>query len=101
MYSISVILSQRTSCFHVLMSAFASVDMSYDELVEIFLAEQYSRLPVYEESKDNVIGILNLKDLFFYRETHRNEAFDIYKVLREPFFTYEYQKDFHLNGRDA
>ena len=67
--------------------AFASVDMSYDELVEIFLAEQYSRLPVYEESKDNVIGILNLKDLFFYRETHRNEVFDIYKVLREPFFT--------------
>ena len=72
--------------------SFASVDMSYDELVEIFLEEQYSRLPVYEESKDNVIGILNLKDLFFYRETHRNEAFDIYKVLREPFFTYEYQK---------
>ena len=59
--------------------SFASVDMSYDELVEIFLEEQYSRLPVYEESKDNVIGILNLKDLFFYRETHRNEAFDIYK----------------------
>ena len=73
--------------------SFASVDMSYDELVEIFLEEQYSRLPVYEESKDNVIGILNLKDLFFYRETHRNEAcFSIYKVLREPFFTYEYQK---------
>lgn len=45
--------------------SFASVDMSYDELVEIFLEEQYSRLPVYEESKDNVIGILNLKDLFF------------------------------------
>ena len=61
-------------------------------LNQIFLEEQYSRLPVYEESKDNVIGILNLKDLFFYRETHRNEAFDIYKVLREPFFTYEYQK---------
>ena len=34
--------------------SFASVDMSYDELVEIFLEEQYSRLPVYEESKDKV-----------------------------------------------
>lgn len=63
MYSISVILSQRTLCFHVLMSLLLPVDMSYDELVEIFLEEQYSRLPVYEESKDNVIGILNLKDL--------------------------------------
>ena len=81
--------------------SFASVDMSYDELVEIFLEEQYSRLPVYEESKDNVIGILNLKDLFFYRETHRNEAFDIYKVLREPFFTYEYQKNFYTSSHYA
>ena len=71
---------------------FASVDMTYDELVEIFLEEQYSRLPVYEESKDNVIGILNLKDLFFYRVTHKNEVFDIHEVLRKPFFTYEFQK---------
>lgn len=71
---------------------FASVDMTYDEVVEIFLEEQYSRLPVYEESKDNVIGILNLKDVFFDRETHRKEPFDIRKLLRKPFFTYEFQK---------
>lgn len=72
--------------------SFASVDMSYDELVEVFMEEQYSRLPVYEESKDNVVGILNLKDLFFYREKHKGNHFDIHDVLREPFFTYEYQK---------
>lgn len=71
---------------------FASIDMSYNELVEIFLEEQYSRLPVYEESKDDVIGILNLKDLFFDRVTHRDEAFDIHRLLRKPFFTYEFQK---------
>lgn len=71
---------------------FASVDMSYDELVDIFLEEQYSRLPVYEDSKDNVVGILYLKDLFFYRVTHRNEDFDIHEVLRKPYFTYEFQK---------
>ncbi len=71
---------------------FASVDMSYDELVDVFLKEQYSRLPVYEDNQDDIVGILNLKDLFFYRETHKNEAFDIYQVLRKPFFTYEYQK---------
>ena len=72
--------------------AFASVDMSYDELISVFLEEQYSRLPVYDESKDNVIGILYLKDLFFYRETHKNEEFDLRKLLRKPFFTYEFQK---------
>lgn len=72
--------------------AFASVDMSYDEVMSIFLEEQYSRLPVYEESKDNVIGILYLKDLIFYRETHKHEDFDLHKLLRKPFFTYEFQK---------
>lgn len=71
---------------------FASVDMSYQELVQIFMEEQYSRLPVYEETKDHVIGILNLKDLFFYRESHKNEEFDLRKILRKPYFTYEFQK---------
>lgn len=71
---------------------FASVDMSYDELASIFMEEQYSRLPVYEQTKDNVIGILYLKDLFFYKEKHKNKEFDIHKVLRKPFFTYEFQK---------
>ncbi|MCD8018187.1 MAG: hemolysin family protein [Clostridiales bacterium] len=72
--------------------SFASVDMSYREVVDCFIEDKYSRLPVYEESKDHVIGILNLKDLFFYKETHHNEDFDMRKILREPFFTYEFQK---------
>lgn len=71
---------------------FASVDMKYEELVKIFLEEQYSRLPVYEDSRDYVIGILNLKDLFFDRETRGEEEFDIRRLLRKPFFTYEFQK---------
>lgn len=71
---------------------FASVDSSYDELVDIFLKDQYSRLPIYEDSKDNVIGILYLKDLFFYRVQDKKKEFNIKDVLREPFFTYEYQK---------
>lgn len=72
--------------------AFGSTEDSYDELAEIFLEEQYSRLPIYEENKDNVVGILYLKDLYFYRVRHRDEAFDIHKVMRKPFFTFEHQK---------
>lgn len=71
---------------------FASVDSSYDELVDIFLKDQYSRLPIYEDSKDNVVGILYLKDLFFYRMQDKKKEFNIKDVLREPFFTYEHQK---------
>lgn len=71
---------------------FASTEDSYDELADIFLEEQYSRLPIYEDNKDRVIGILYLKDLYFYKVKHREEEFDIQKVMREPFFTYEHQK---------
>ena len=39
---------------------FVSADASYDEVMELFMATQYSRLPVYEESKDKVIGIVYL-----------------------------------------
>ena len=71
---------------------FASVDMTYDQVAEIFIKEQYSRLPVYEDSKDHVIGIVNIKDVFIYRETHRSQDFDLRKIMRKPFFTYEFQK---------
>lgn len=71
---------------------FASTEDSYDQLAEIFLQDQYSRLPIYEKSKDSVIGIVYLKDLYFYKVQHREEEFDIQKVMREPFFTYEHQK---------
>ena len=71
---------------------FASVDMTCEELEEIFLEEQYSRLPVYKENKDHVIGILNLKDYFFDRMRHPGGDFDIYRLLREPFFAFEFQK---------
>ena len=71
---------------------FAPADSSFEELLSIFIEEQYSRIPIYEESKDNVIGILYLKDLFFYIETHKFEPFHLKDILREPFFIYEYQK---------
>ncbi|MCR5087400.1 MAG: hemolysin family protein [Lachnospiraceae bacterium] len=69
---------------------FASVDMTYDEVVTAFRANNYSRLPVYETSPDNVVGILFLKDLFHYDGTRR--AFDIRSLMRKPFFTYEFKK---------
>ncbi len=71
---------------------FASADMTYRELAGLFVREQYSRLPVYEEDKDHVIGIINMKDLFFYHEKHPEDDFDIRSIMRKPFFTYEFQK---------
>ena len=73
---------------------FASIDDTYDELAAVFMEEKYSRIPVYENSKDNVIGIVNLKDLFCYNG--KKEDFVLRDFLREPFFTYEYQKTSEL-----
>lgn len=65
------------------------VQSTYDDLLEIFRETKYTRLPVFEGSADNVIGIINIKDLIFYRN---GEDFDIRNFLRDAFYTYEYKK---------
>ena len=60
-------------------------DTIYDEIVAIFKEERFSRLPVYHESVDNIVGILYVKDIIFIDEKN----FKITQYMREPFFTYE------------
>ncbi len=74
--------------------AFANVELTYDELVQAFSEEKYTRMPVYSETRDNVIGIVNLKDVFFYNGN--KEEFCISNIIREPYFTYEYKKTSEL-----
>ena len=72
---------------------FVNVDATYDELIDIFREEKYTRIPVYEDTTDNVIGIINMKDLLL---VDTNEAFSIRSFLREPLYTYEYKKTAEL-----
>lgn len=65
------------------------VESTYEELLEIFRENKYTRLPVYQDSIDNVIGIINIKDLILYRS---GENFNIRDYLRDAFYTYEYKK---------
>lgn len=74
--------------------AFVNIDMTYDELIEAFHNDKYSRMPVYSKTRDNVVGIINLKDFFFYRED--KDKFDIQHFLRTPYFTYEFKKTSEL-----
>ena len=67
---------------------FADVNSSYNELIEIFREDKFTRLPVYEENTDNVIGTINMKDLLLYKNT---KEFNIRDILREAYFTYEYK----------
>lgn len=70
-----------------------AIDMedSYDEIIELFKTEKLSRMPVYEETIDDIIGTLNIKDIIFLSD-EEIENFDIKKYIRDPFFTYEFKK---------
>ena len=67
---------------------FADVESSYEELIDIFREHKFTRLPVYEETTDNVIGTINMKDLLLY---NHKEDFHIREFLREAYFTYEHK----------
>lgn len=72
---------------------FAHIDSSYDELIQIFQEDKFTRLPVYEDTTDNVVGILNMKDLLLYKD---KEHFSVRSVMREPYFTYEHKNTAEL-----
>lgn len=72
---------------------FADVNSTYDELIHIFKDNMFTRLPVYEDNTDNIIGILNMKDLLLCSD---KEHFSIREVIREPYFTYEHKNTAEL-----
>lgn len=72
---------------------FLDVNCTYFELIEIYKEVKFTRLPVYEDTTDNVIGIINVKDLLLYDQKN---TFNIRDFLREPYFTYEYKKTSEL-----
>lgn len=71
---------------------FVHIDSTYDEILEIFREDKFTRLPVYEESTDNVVGILNIKDLLL----SDREQFSLRETMREPYFTYEHKNTAEL-----
>ena len=67
---------------------FVNVDSTYEELIETFKVHKHTRFPVYKDNTDNIIGIINVKDLILLSP---NTEFSIQNILREPYFTYEYK----------
>lgn len=67
---------------------FADVNSTYEELIDIFREDKFTRLQVYEETTDNVIGTINMKDLLLF---DNKKEFHIRDILREAYFTYEYK----------
>lgn len=65
------------------------MDDTYDEVLKIFRDSMYTRLPVYQDDKDNIIGLINIKDFILTKD---ESAFHVKDILRDAHYTYEYKK---------
>ena len=66
-----------------------SEEATYDEVMELFRECMYTRIPVYREDKDNVIGLINIKDFILVTD---RENFSIAGIMRQAHYTYEFKK---------
>ena len=64
---------------------FININETYESIVETFKTHKFTRLPVYDDTKDEVIGILNIKDLLI----NDINDFKLSDNIRDPYFTYE------------
>jgi putative hemolysin len=61
------------------------VDSSFEDVLEVALNEQYTRIPVFEDNIDNIIGILHVKDLLKIAANGPQEAFSLSRIIRSPY----------------
>jgi CBS domain containing-hemolysin-like protein len=66
-----------------------STEADYAEIMKIFKENMYTRIPVYDGDQDNVIGLINVKDLILLQD---KENFRIRDHLRKAYYTYEFKK---------
>lgn len=66
-----------------------SEDANYEEVMALFKECMYTRIPVYREDKDNIIGLINIKDFILLTD---KDGFKIEDILRDAYYTYEYKK---------
>ena len=65
------------------------INATFSEVMAAFKESMYTRFPVYEDDKDNIIGLINIKDFIL---TEDEENFQVKSILRDAHFTYEFKK---------
>lgn len=63
-------------------------DMTYDDVVDVFKEKRFTRLPVYNETNDHIVGTLSFKDIMLLDDIETS-SFKVSDYMREPYFTYE------------
>lgn len=61
----------------------------YDELMALFRESMYTRIPVYKEDRDNIIGLVNIKDFILVND---KDTFQVSDIIRDAYYTYEFKK---------
>lgn len=74
--------------------AAVSINSTYKDLVKFLKEENFSRIPVYEEDIDDIVGIMHVKDLILYVDNKDN--FNLTDILRPAYFTYEFKSTAEL-----
>ena len=82
--TVSEVMVHRTDIYAI------EINSNIDEILKSIDEYKYSRIPVYEETIDEIRGVLYIKDLFKYIKT--NETLSIKDVIREAYFVSENKK---------
>lgn len=78
--AVSEIMTHRTEIIGI------ALDTPFKEVMEHVSNELYTRFPVYEESLDNIVGILHIKDLLKFIDSNDKDSFKLDKIIRQPYF---------------
>lgn len=77
------VMTPRTDVFSI------NIDNEPEEYLDQLMEMRYSRIPIYEEDNDNIIGILNIKDFLIKARENGFEGVILREILRPPFFVPE------------
>lgn len=80
---VSEIMTHRTNIVSL------DVDSDYSEVLDVAINEKYTRIPVYEDSIDNIIGILHIKDLLYHAAEGLKQPFSLRNMIRPPYIVPE------------
>ncbi len=70
------------------------LDSTYEELLAVFKESFYTRIPVFQDDKDSMLGFINIKDFFLAKSEFETDSgsFPLKPLIRDAYYTYEYKK---------
>jgi putative hemolysin len=81
--TVSEVMTHRTNIVSL------DVDSDYAEVLGVAVHEKYTRIPVYEDNIDNIIGILHIKDLLYHAAEGLSQPFSLRNMIRPPYIVPE------------